>query len=103
MSDNTSLLWAFCAAARHDETCETWEQHRSLLDMAAGFIHGLIASIPDEIARGKTSQAAAKSGQQDISGKTLPQPTERYDYRDVNLPAKELDWHESKTDRGRYY
>lgn len=104
MSDtNTTLLWAFCAAARHSETCSSWEAHRDLLTYESRLIDNLLAAIPNAIAVGKAVQFAAKVGQDTLMGETPRPPAESVDVKDVNLDAILVYWDTVISDEHHWY
>lgn len=69
---NTRQLPMFCIAAGHKVPCQTWLEHRSLLERQEAEIRLLLDSIPDALATGRTVQQAAETGQTSITGYKPP-------------------------------
>lgn len=69
MNDDTSLLWAFCAAARHSPQCYTWQEHRNRLTEYYAIINAQLKALPDAMAIGKSVQTARENKQTSVTGK----------------------------------
>ena len=90
--DNTSLLWAFCAAANHVPTCNNWENHRFHLENSKKLIDALLESIPTAIAIGKASQSAARNSQTTLIGENPVPPKEIEDHRNPAFGPAKVKW-----------
>lgn len=67
MSDdpNTKQLYLFCIAANH-ETCDTWQEHRVVLDQQTEIIKSQLRFLDDIRKIGQSRQDHARSGQASV-------------------------------------